>query len=341
MSEVRILPGPPASLAPVPIATARLDLIPLDEDARAAIREGRGEGRAWADGYPTPGDLDVANLPAAPEPWTQYAIVERASGLTVGGAGFHREPIDGAVEIGYGLAPLARGRGIATEAVRAIVEVARAHGVTAILAETDDGNLASERVLERTGFERVGLEGGVTRWRHAPSAPTRRYDAPIMTITIGEAAPDFELLGSDWRGEAPPTFRLADALTRGGVVLHFFPAPYTSTCEAQMCAVRDDLAAYDGITVWGVTSHHPILIAKWEAEHGFGVPILADVDGAVSRSYAGLYGEEVWPGLRSTSRRAVVGIARDGVVRSLWIGASPGDAPSDADVTAAILAARG
>lgn len=148
------------------IRTPRLDLVPLDEDTRAAIREGRGEGRAWADGYPTSGDLDVAGLPAAPEPWTQYAVVERASGLSVGGVGFHRAPIDGAVEIGYGLAPVARGRGIMTEAVRALLEVAHAHGVLAVVAETDDGNVASERVLERCGFVRVRRGDGVTIWRH-------------------------------------------------------------------------------------------------------------------------------------------------------------------------------
>lgn len=168
MSEVRILPGPPASLGSVPIATDRLDLIALDEDARAAIRDGRGAGRAWAEGYPTAGDLDVAGLPAAPEPWTQYAIVERSSGRTVGGVGFHRAPIDGAVEIGYGIAPVARGRGIASEAVLALVGLAGAHGVAVVVAETDDGNVASERVLERCGFARVRREGGVTVWQRTP-----------------------------------------------------------------------------------------------------------------------------------------------------------------------------
>lgn len=150
----------------MPIATERLDLIPLDGDARAAIRDGRGEGRGWAEGYPTAGDLDVAGLPAAPEPWTQYAIVERSSGLTVGGVGFHREPVDGSVEIGYGLAPVARGRGIATEAVRALLDVARAHVGLTVIAETDDGNVASERVLERCGFTPSRNAGGVTIWQH-------------------------------------------------------------------------------------------------------------------------------------------------------------------------------
>ena len=161
-----------------------------------------------------------------------------------------------------------------------------------------------------------------------------------MTVSIGDAAPRFDLLGSEWRGEAPPTFRLDEALARGGVVLHFFPAPFTSTCEAQMCAVRDDVTAYEGVTVWGVTTHHPILIAKWQEEHGFGVPILADVTGEVARAYVGLYGEEIWPGLRHTARRGVIGITSDGTVGAVWIGALPGESPPADAIAAAIAVAR-
>ena len=161
------------------------------------------------------------------------------------------------------------------------------------------------------------------------------------TVAVGDIAPRFALLGSDWRGEAPPTFALEDALAEGGVVLHFFPAPFTSTCEAQMCAVRDGIAAYDGATVWGVTTHHPILIARWEAEHRFAVPILADVTGEVARAYVGLYGDEIWPGLRNTARRGVIGISPQGVVGAVWVGATPGDAPPDDAVAAAIAVARG
>ena len=72
-----------------------------------------------------------------------------------------------------------------------------------------------------------------------------------------------------------------------------------------------DWAFVIGVNVWGVTTHHPILIAKWQEEHGFGVPILADVTGDVARAYVGLYGEEIWPGLRHTARRGVIGIDVD------------------------------
>lgn len=162
-----------------------------------------------------------------------------------------------------------------------------------------------------------------------------------MTVTIGDSAPRFSLLGSEWRGESPPRFSLDEALSQGGVVLHFFPAPFTSTCLAQMCGVRDGIEAYSGVTVWGITTHHPILIGKWEEENGFRVPILADVTSEVSRSYVGLYGDEIWPGLRHTARRGVIGITPGGVIGSIWSGGNPGEEPPAGSIERAIAVALG
>ncbi len=92
-------------------------------------------------------------------------------------------------------------------------------------------------------------------------------------------------------GADAPTYRLSEALGRGGVVLQFFPLPYTGTCEAQMCAVRDHIDDYEAadVTVYGITGHYPQLLKAWDAEHHFGAEILADYDHEVSRSCVGLY----------------------------------------------------
>lgn len=84
-------------------------------------------------------------------------------------------PQDGAVDIGYGIAPSRQRRGIATRAIGAIVDWARAAPhVTAITAETLPGNRASQRVLEANGFvcvrERLDVEDGrLLCWRRAVS----------------------------------------------------------------------------------------------------------------------------------------------------------------------------
>ena len=159
-----------------------------------------------------------------------------------------------------------------------------------------------------------------------------------MPLSPGDPAPDFELYGKA-SGDAPK-YRLFEALANGGVVLHFFPLPFTGVCEAQMCGVRDSIGAYEGVTVWGVTGHYPQLIAAWDREYHFDVPILADYDHEVSRTYVGLYEDVLPSGLRYCSKRSVVAIGGDGLVEYVWTTEAPGVAPDQNAVAEAIEAAR-
>jgi RimJ/RimL family protein N-acetyltransferase len=95
-----------------------------------------------------------------------------AHGEVVGLCGLKDPPSEaGEVELGYGVAESRRRRGHASAAVRAVVEaVRRDFAVRAIVATTAIGNLASQRVLERNGFERAGTrcdssDGEVIVWR--------------------------------------------------------------------------------------------------------------------------------------------------------------------------------
>ena len=61
------------------------------------------------------------------------------------------------VELGYGIAEEYRGLGYATEAVETILTWAFDQpGVTSVAAETEEGNAASRRVLEKCGFIPAG-----------------------------------------------------------------------------------------------------------------------------------------------------------------------------------------
>jgi RimJ/RimL family protein N-acetyltransferase len=82
-------------------------------------------------------------------------------GVVIGDCGWFGPPDeDGEVEIGYGLAPSARGRGLGTEAVRLLVEWVRAHGARSVRAEVLPGNETSLRLLARLGFEDIGERAG-------------------------------------------------------------------------------------------------------------------------------------------------------------------------------------
>jgi GNAT superfamily N-acetyltransferase len=93
--------------------------------------------------------------------------------LIVGSGCFKDSPVPNTVEIGYGVAESHEGRGYASAGVARMVEEAFAHGgVDAVLAETSIHNPASQRVLEKNGFHRVGQredseDGLLIQWRRS------------------------------------------------------------------------------------------------------------------------------------------------------------------------------
>ena len=94
--------------------------------------------------------------------WLQVAIALRETGEVVGDAGLCAlEP--GTVEIGYTLSRPAQGRGLATEAVRALVAALFAAGLTRVVATTDARNARSVALLERVGMRHERDETAVFR----------------------------------------------------------------------------------------------------------------------------------------------------------------------------------
>ena len=99
--------------------------------------------------------------------WT-WIVLSRAPDIAIGTLGTKGGPDPtGAVEIGYGLIPGARGRGFMTEAVLAMLDELREVGILRVTAETDPENLPSHRVLERCGFAREADVDGMWRWGRA------------------------------------------------------------------------------------------------------------------------------------------------------------------------------
>jgi RimJ/RimL family protein N-acetyltransferase len=80
-------------------------------------------------------------------------------------------------EVGYWVAPTARGRGAATRAVRLLAPWAiRTLGLRRITAEIDVENEASQRVAERAGFTREGV------LRSAIEAKGRRWSVAVHSL---------------------------------------------------------------------------------------------------------------------------------------------------------------
>ena len=139
------------------ILTERLRLRPARGDDLAAIHAILSDARATAF-WSTPPHRDLDET----REWLQSMIdipagegedfIVELDGRVIGKAGLYRFP-----EIGFILHPDHWGRGLATEAVGAVVRRGFAvHGLTAIEADVDPRNLASLALLARLGFEETG-----------------------------------------------------------------------------------------------------------------------------------------------------------------------------------------
>lgn len=194
---------PGVSPLDVPLATPRLLLVPLTPAlAEAALVGAALTGLAGAAlgprGKSARGD-DLTSSPARGEPpprlspaadWpTDEAgvvlaraalagdasgqwLVALRSGLVVGECGLRAWAAPDEPEVGYGLAPSARGRGLATEAVGRLVEHLLAlPGVRAVVARAGPGGAASRRVLRRLGFTPVEESAGERTPGPGPRGP--------------------------------------------------------------------------------------------------------------------------------------------------------------------------
>lgn len=103
-----------------------------------------------------------------PARWWTHLFVHTAGRALIGMGGYTGPPENGTVEIGYGIAPAFRGRGLATAAAAELVRRAGAAGVRTVQAHTLAEANASTGVLSTLGFTRTAeldsTDGPIWRW---------------------------------------------------------------------------------------------------------------------------------------------------------------------------------
>ncbi len=143
----------------------------------------------WIAAVPSPYTAEDARVFVA---WSQqgwrtgedasFVICERESNALLGtiGLGLDRRE-HGIASIGYWLAREARGRGIATEAVKLCSRWAfRELAIERLELYTEPGNEPSQRVAERAGFTREGIARGHLR------TSTGRRDSVMFSLLPGD-----------------------------------------------------------------------------------------------------------------------------------------------------------
>lgn len=101
-------------------------------------------------------------------------------------------------------------------------------------------------------------------------------------LKVGDIAPDFSL--PDHAGDI---VHLRELLTRGPVLLYFYPADFTPVCTREACAfsaVEPELAKA-GVSLIGISPQDEATHTRFRERYSLPFPLLADPDKQVIRAY--------------------------------------------------------
>ena len=151
-----------------------------------------------------------------------------------------------------------------------------------------------------------------------------------MTLSIGSVAPDFEL--SDQHGNK---VSLSSFKGNKSIVLLFYPFSFTGICTGELCAMRDDLSAFqnDGVELIAISCDSMFTQRVFAEKEGYNFPVISDFwpHGATAKAY-GIFDEA-----RGCAIRGTFIINKDGVIAWQVINAI-GDARNLDDYKAALAA---
>jgi RimJ/RimL family protein N-acetyltransferase len=287
----------------LPLRTERLRLrafVPSDAAAFAAYRSVPAVARyqSWDAPYSVGAaqrlvDEMAGRTGPVPGEWLQIALEHDGAlaGDVAVGLG-----VDGRIAtIGYTLAPEAQGRGLASEAVGAVVERLFGHvGVHRVEASLDPRNLASARLVESLGFELEGVavaavwtgsDGwtddaryGLTEEQHAAWSTrprTRPADVELVAITPDSVRAVLALRTH------PHQRRFVGPMANSFAVALFPPVEGGAPLVPWMRAIEADAELVGFVMLAARTGHHPepylwrLLVDRRHQRRGIGDRVLA------------------------------------------------------------------
>lgn len=156
-----------------------------------------------------------------------------------------------------------------------------------------------------------------------------------MSVDVGSQAPDFTLVDQDRQPVTLSAFRGRP------VVLAFFPAAFSGTCTAELCALRDDLAVFTaaGAQVLGISVDSFFALKAFREAQGYPFPLLSDFNKQVIRAY-GVFNEDMI-GLKGIAKRAVFVVDGQGLVRYQEVLEDARNQPDYPQVFATVRALQG
>jgi RimJ/RimL family protein N-acetyltransferase len=153
-----------------PLSDGTVTLRPWRKDDAVelvAALDGDEEIARWLDSIPQPYTAADAKawLAQAAQAWSEdagypFAVVDAATGRLLGGMGLRwNDRVNQVGEVGYWTRADVRGQGVTTRALRLVSDWALGvAGCERLALRADTENIPSQRVAERAGFVREGVE---------------------------------------------------------------------------------------------------------------------------------------------------------------------------------------
>ena len=145
-----------------------------------------------------------------------------------------------------------------------------------------------------------------------------------MSISIGQAAPNFTLFDTDKKPVSLSDFKGQN------VVVLFFPLAFTGVCTAELCNIRDNIAIYNNsnATVLGISVDSLFTLGKFKEEQKLNFSLLSDFNKAATSAFGVLY--DVFPAfeMQGVSKRSAFVVDKEGVVQYAEVCPTPGDLPN-------------
>lgn len=153
-----------------------------------------------------------------------------------------------------------------------------------------------------------------------------------MALRIGQRAPDFELVDAEREAR-----KLSEFVSKGSVLIAFFPFAFSGVCDKEMCTFRDgfDRLESAGAQLVGISVDSLYTLKVFAQTYNLGFPLLSDFNKKVIKLYDVLQDPWVANGYRGVAKRAVFLVDKKGILRYRWVTDAPANEPPYEEVMTA------
>jgi peroxiredoxin len=140
-----------------------------------------------------------------------------------------------------------------------------------------------------------------------------------MAITVGSIAPSFKLFNTERKEISLNDF------SGKILIMHFFPAAFTSVCTEQLCTNRDELSFYNeiGASVVGISVDMPFSLKIFKEQNNINYDLLSDFNKQTIHDYE-MYHCNFAMNMKGVAKRGVVVIDGNGNIAYSEETANPG-----------------